>query len=56
MSEQPVSITTRPGSVQSSQRAFTPLETMADHVGTLRSAQRSDTFGLPRARSRGGRP
>ncbi len=47
MSEQPVSITTRPGSVQSIQRAFTLLETIADHGGTMGLSQLADAASLP---------
>ncbi|MGB3829190.1 MAG: IclR family transcriptional regulator [Ornithinimicrobium sp.] len=41
------SINARPGSVQSIQRAFTLLETIADHGGTMGLSQLADASGLP---------
>ncbi|MGC1208329.1 MAG: IclR family transcriptional regulator [Ornithinimicrobium sp.] len=47
MSEQPTSIAARPGSVQSIQRAFTLLETIADHGGTMGLSQLAESANLP---------
>ncbi len=47
MSEQATSITARPGGVQSIQRAFTLLETIADHGGTMGLSQLADAANLP---------
>ncbi len=47
MSEQPTAITARPGSVQSIQRAFTLLETIADNGGTMRLSAIAEGTDLP---------
>lgn len=44
---QPTSVDARPGSVQSVQRAFTLLETIADHGGTMGLTQLGDKAELP---------